>query len=480
MKNLIKSSALIACIILFSACDDNTDTIGSSLISDVDNLIAVADTFEVASKTIVADSVLSRNTTGYLGRIKDPETKNTISCDFMTQFHTLETFSLIDESKVVGRQDGKAIADSCEIRLYTTGKYGDSLTVMKLTAYEMNKPMREDTTYYSNYNPIEAKLIRENGIKENVSFALTDMSLSDSIRSLSSYSPNICIKLNDPYTDKEGNTYNNYGTYLMRKYYEDPSAFRNAYRFIQEVSPGFYFKITNGMGAMANIGKTNLFIYLRYQVNEDSIANVSTSFAGTEEVLQTTRYGNDKEKLTEIANDKTCTYLKTPAGLFTELTLPVEEMFSGHENDTIVSAKITLRRVNNTLNEDYSLNIPQRILMIPRDSIYGFFEHNRLVDNRVSYQTSYSTSAGYTFNNISNLVKAMYAKKERGEATENWNKVVLIPISVSTSKLSSSSSETITRITHDMSMTSTKLIGGEENPNEPITISVIYGKFDGR
>jgi hypothetical protein len=31
-----------------------------------------------------------------------------------------------------------------------------------------------------------------------------------------------------------------------------------------------------------------------------------------------------------------------------------------------------------------------------------------------------------------------------------------------------------------MTMTSTKLVGGEDNVNDPITISIIYGKFDGR
>lgn len=481
MKRFIYSSVIAACMLCFVACDDDTDTVGSSLIGDVDNLVATTESFLVDSKTIVADSVLSRATSGYLGRIKDPETNDIISCDFMTQFHTLENFSMVDESVIVSRSGGQVIADSCAIHLYTTDTYGDSLTQMKLTAYEMGKPMREDTTYYSNYDPSTAKLIREDGIKQNVSYSLTDLSVSDSIRSLKTHTPNIKIGLNSPYTDKDGNTYNNYGTYLMRKYYEDPSLFRDSYRFIHEVTPGFYFKVTSGMGAMAKIDKANIFIYFRYQVNEDSIANVNTYFAGTEEVMQTTHFGNDKQALQAIAEDPTCTYLKTPAGLFTELTLPVDDIINGHENDTIVSAKITLQRVNNS-NTDagYSLDIPSRLLMIPSDSLYSFFENNRLTDNRVSYQTTYSSSTGYTFNNIAGLINAMHATKKSGQATEKWNKVVIIPISVTTSTLSSSSTESITRITHDMSMTSTRLVGGEGNVNDPVTISVIYGKFNGR
>ena len=217
MKTFIYSSVVAALMLCFVACDEDTDTIGSSLISDVDNLVATSETYLVSSKTIVADSVLSRNTTGYLGRIKDPEANDILSCDFMTQFHTLESFSLVDQSTIVSRIGGQIIADSCEIRLYTTDTYGDSLTQMKLTAYEMAKPMREDTTYYSNYDPSTAKLIRENGIRQNVSYSLTDLSVSDSMRATKDYTPSIRITLNNPYTDKDGNTYNNYGTYLLRK-----------------------------------------------------------------------------------------------------------------------------------------------------------------------------------------------------------------------------------------------------------------------
>lgn len=481
MKTFIYSSVVAALMLCFVACDEDTDTIGSSLISDVDNLVATSETYLVSSKTIVADSVLSRNTTGYLGRIKDPEANDILSCDFMTQFHTLESFSMVDQSTIVSRINGEVAADSCEIRLYTTKTYGDSLTQMKLTAYEMAKPMREDTTYYSNYDPSTAKLIRNNGIQQNVSYSLTDLSVSDSMRSTKDYTPSIRIKLNNPYTDKDGKTYNNYGTYLLQKYYEDPTAFRNTYRFIHEVTPGFYFKVTNGLGAMAQIDKTNIFIYFRYQVNPDSIAKVNTNFAGTEEVLQTTHFGNDKKTLKNISEDPTCTYLKTPAGLFTELTLPVEEIVDGHENDTIVSAKITLKNINkNITSNDYSLGIPSRLLMIPRDSLYSFFEHNSLTDNKVSYQVKYAEKTGYTYPNIAGLINAMYKAKKSGNYSENWNKVVLIPISVTTNTLSSSSTETITRITHDMSMTSTKLVGGADNPNDPVKIDIIYGKFNGR
>ena len=48
----------------------------------------------------------------------------------------------------------------------------------------------------------------------------------------------------------------------------------------------------------------------------------------------------------------------------------------------------------------------------------------------------------------------------------NWTKVVLVPV------ISSASG-----IEHDMSLTSTRLVGGPDNPNDPVQISVVYAKF---
>ena len=51
----------------------------------------------------------------------------------------------------------------------------------------------------------------------------------------------------------------------------------------------------------------------------------------------------------------------------------------------------------------------------------------------------------------------------------DWNKVVLVPVSYD--------SNTSTSVDHDMSLTSVRLVGGTENPNDPIKVSVVYGKF---
>ena len=60
----------LAALTLFS-CDDTTDTIGGSLTDNVDKLEISTDTFQVETRSILADSVLSRSVTGYLGSLHD-------------------------------------------------------------------------------------------------------------------------------------------------------------------------------------------------------------------------------------------------------------------------------------------------------------------------------------------------------------------------------------------------------------------------
>lgn len=478
-------ASLFALAFTFAACDDTTDSIGNSLNTNIDGVTIETASFNVESQSVLADSVLSNSITGYLGKVKDPESGNYITGDFMTQFNCLEGFGFPEKDSIVTvtadstTHFGTIQADSCVLRLFYTDFYGDSTQTMKLTAYEMGKTMNEDRNYYSNFSPIENGYLRQDGkgIKQNKIYSLTDYTVAENIRDSSTYTASIPIRLNDPYTDKEGRTYNNYGTYLMQQYYEHPEYFKNSYEFREHLVPGFYFESKSGLGNMAYIFATELAVYYKLWY-ADSVNRVSTAFWGTEEVLQTTKISNDEAKLKQLAEDNSCTYLKTPAGIFTELTLPVDDIIKGHESDTISTAKIVLQRINNSKISDYQLDVPTTVLMIPKDSLYSFFENREIYNNVNSYVASWGYSSGssdnnYTFNNIAGMITAM---KNSDHSSPNWNKVMLIPVEVSTTTSSSSSSVVTTKVTHNMALTSTKLVRGTAT-DSPIQISVIYSKF---
>ena len=479
MKILRLLTVLVIAALTFAACDDTTEGIGGSITNKIDNINISNSAFNVTTKSIVADSVLSRNNTGLIGKMKDPETGNYVKGDYMTQLSVLPTFSVDTLDYIKQANKGSIEADSCYLLVSYNASYGDTIAPMKVTAYEMTKPMKEDKEYYSNYDAF-----KEGWVSENNQHWSSNYNLSNT-----SDVKNFKIYLNKKYTTKDGKTYKNYGSYIMQTYAEHPEYFKTNYKFLNNVCPGFYIKNVGGTGNMAKIWNTELIFYwTRHKtINKDSTA-VSIGynrFDGTEEVLQLNKIENDTENLKKLASkdQEKCTYLKSPAGIFTEVTLPIEDIMKGHEKDTLNTATISFPRLNNE-NEDnpYNFATPSTILMVQKDSLQSFFEKSKLADNRTSYTASYSSTGtyknAYTFQNIANLVSAMYKNKGKGE---NWNKVVLVPVNVITT--TQGYTTVISKINHDMSLASTRLKRGvittdsNGKKTSPIQIKVIYSKF---
>lgn len=478
MKILRLLTVLVIAALTFAACDDTTEGIGGSITNKIDNINISNSAFNVTTKSIVADSVLSRNNTGLIGKMKDPETGNYVKGDYMTQLGVLPTFDIDTLDYIKQANNGSIEADSCYLLVSYNASYGDTIAPMKVTAYEMTKPMAEDQEYYSNYDAFEKGWVSESNQHWSSNYNLSN----------TSDVKNFKIYLNKEYK-KDGKTYKNYGSYIMQTYAEHPEYFKTNFKFLHNVCPGFYIKNVGGTGNMAKIWNTELIFYwTRHKtINKDSTA-VSIGynrFDGTEEVLQLNKIENDTENLKKLASkdQEKCTYLKSPAGIFTEVTLPIEDIMKGHEKDTLNTATISFPRLNNE-NEDnpYNFATPSTILMVQKDSLQSFFEKSKLADSRTSYTASYSSTGtyknAYTFQNIANLVSAMYKNKGKGK---NWNKVVLVPVNVITT--TQGYTTVISKINHDMSLASTRLKRGiittDSNGKEtsPIQIKVIYSKF---
>lgn len=487
MKILRLLTVLVIAALTFAACDETTEGIGGSITNKIDNINISNSAFNVTTKSIVADSVLSRNNSGLIGKMKDPETGNYVKGDYMTQLGVLPTFSVDTLDYIKQANKGSIEADSCYLLVSYNASYGDTIAPMKVTAYEMTKPMAENQEYYSNYDAFEKGWVSESNQHWSSNYNLSN----------TSDVKNFKIYLNKKYK-KDGKTYKNYGSYIMQTYAEHPEYFKTNFKFLHNVCPGFYIKNVGGTGNMAKIWNTELIFYWtrKKTINKDSTA-VSIGynrFDGTEEVLQLNKIENDTENLKKLASkdQEKCTYLKSPAGIFTEVTLPIEDIMRGHEKDTLNTASISFPRLNNKDEDNpYNFATPSTILMVQKDSLQSFFEKSKLADNRTSYTASYSSTGtyknAYTFQNIANLVSAMYKNKGKGE---NWNKVVLVPVNVITT--TQGYTTVISKINHDMSLASTRLIVGTDDPDKdytkdaktgkkvasgPIRIKVIYSKF---
>jgi hypothetical protein len=442
----------ILTLLVLISCDDDTATLGVDMMPSPDLVTKNYKVYDVTTESYaVGDSVLARTTKSYLGRFTDPETNTTVMSDFMTQFHSDEGFTILPN----------VYGDSCtrfDVRLFIDDYVGDSLQRFKLSVYELNKTLDPNADYYTDIEPADYYDPTSKPIATKW-FTISDRTIEDADRWASTYTNNILIRLP-----------NSLGTQIIRDYREHPEHFENTSTWQKSGNPcsnGLYFKLEYGDGAMAYINLVQLNLFYRYHddyIDRDTIG--MASFAATDAVVQATHFKN--YNLDKLLADKSVTYLKTPAGIFTMATLPADQI---DVNDTINSAKLTLTRYNDVVDSPFKLNIPKTVLMVRLDDyLNGFFENYQINDGKESYLASFNNSTNtYQFSNIARLITRMAKEKKNGTATKNWNKVLIIPV-----EPTKDSSGNIVKLNHDFSMNCARLVGGNSNK---ILLEVIYSNF---
>ena len=450
---------------LLWSCDDTTSGIGDSTIAAGDSIPAGAAIYDVSTRSILADSVYAKTSTAYLGKYNDP-LFGEFTADFIAQFNCGDNFIFPETvQKVTG----------LTLRLFYSSHFGDSLNAMRLQVDSLNKVIPEgdlstfytsiDPTQYYNTNaqPLTRKAFSARGISaEDSTYTYTDSYGSTS--SYKSYWQNIKLPTS-------------LGKQMYDKYVENPDNYKNSENFINNVLKGFYVSCTNGDGTILYIDDMQLILSFDYMVESssgktDSLVNGATVFAATKEVIQANHFRNS-ERLEELTKDPNCTYLKTPAGIFTEATLPIDDIAEQHMRDTLNAVSLTFTRYNEKQVSKFPMGVPQYLLMVRKKDMYSFFEKNELHNNETSflgqYVSSGETANTYSFTNIAALVTYCINEKKRNENDEDWNKVVLIPVKVDTD-----TSGNIIAVKSNLDMESAILRGGEK---DKIKMQVLYTTF---
>ena len=469
MKRIFSCFLLaIATLLTFTQCDDNTGSIGGSLVPENDIITAETKTFYATSNTIMAnDSILANTSDVYLGMYTDEESGTVFSSSFVTQFGCTEDF----EFPMEGVVDDSA--SYTKLRLYFNEYYGDSLNAMRCEVYELDNTLQEGVPYYTNFDPEELYDVEKKPLAAKT-FNVIDYNVHDTILNSDNYARHIEIALP-----------NSIGNRFISKFYEKDAEgnivgkkyFANSEVFINDIFKGIYVKCVQGDGTILKIYRARIDVGFKRLIKSssgamDSIQALSAPFYSGKEVLQTNKFDNNDLK--PLLDEKEYTYIKTPAGLFTEVKLPICELV---ENcDTINSAKMVFTRYN---EEGGSMNSAHgTLLMVRKADMYKFFLKNKLSDGETSYLTSFVNSSNeYVFSNIANLFKHCYKEYTEGVQKDSdweaknpdWDKVVLIP--VTTTKDSNGS---VVKILHDISISSMRLRGGTEYE---IPIEVVTSKF---
>ena len=458
------------------SCDDSTTGIGESL-ANTDEINAYSMSFEATTNTIKYEDlnpngVYSRTNSAYLGKFTDKDF-GTFSADFITQINCPEEYEFPETMQEI---------DGTTLELYYSSFYGDSSSPMRARVDMLTQPIDDDGTdpslYYTSYDPTRfydatsAPLAEKDYSAYNIA--------SDSLYNETGYY-SVVIDLDQNKQDFGNLGEMTFSQWLYTKYKENHDNFKDAYSFIHNVLPGFYVHNTHGEGSVLYIQDIWLRMNVKYLRKSssgkvDSLVNAYVSFSATPEVYMSTRLVNSDE-LDNLVQEKKHSYLKTPAGLCTEVKLPVEEMFEKLSNDTLNSVSITFTKLKeiseNSGTSSYKMGTPKNLLLLRKSEVNEFFEENNNYDNKNSFIASYnSTTSTYSFTRLNRLISQMFNEmRTQPEPPEGWdehNKLVLIPVKAEYD----SQEEYIVGLSHDLEVNSAKLIGGKEG--EKLKIEVIY------
>ena len=270
--------------------------------------------------------------------------------------------------------------------------------------------------------------------------------------------------------------------YILESYYNPATRhyFADSRSFMENLCKGFYIRCTQGDGTMFYISRSIMSVNFKYIGFDDDDEPIMESrmveFQGNSEVLQL-----NSIKWTGLDGqlaDNSCTWIRGPFGLLTEITLPVDQM---RDNDYVLNAAQLRISTAVTPSSKYKPTIPSLLLLIRKDKLNEFFAKNNMTDKVESFVASYSSKYGtYTYENIAAMIEKMYSDRadwidQNGgdnaayeQARPDWNKVLLVPVSANADSRNTAISYNL-----DIMLRQVKLIGGDT----PIKIKTIRSKF---
>lgn len=442
----IKSLACSMIAVLFMiSCDSDTATLGDSVTPSYEIVQISSDTCYATSRSIaVTDPLLIKTTVCTLGRYTDPLTSASFTSGFMTQLNCVEDFDLPDSIYGIGnhrfpdwfiQKVGNADPYYANLRLYFNDYFGDSVNTIKIDIFPLDRMLDGNNRYYTDADPSEYYDETSQPLASALVSPLNFLE-SDSLRSTSRHYPSLTFRLPDSIAT---NIFNAYYSEEGRKW------FTSATDFMQNLCKGFYVRCSQGDGSVFYIDKSVLeinFKCIEYNNGEPSYKSYMAEFTGSEEVLQVSCI--DWEGLDGILGDDTHTWIKSPSGILTEITLPVDEMKKGGSS-VLNSAKLIMSTVN-TPAQSIKPSAPGTLLLIRKEKAAEFFMGNNTIDGKDSFIASYDGGHGtYTYGNIADMVEMICSDrtewlKNNGYndnlsgrnafalAHPDWDKVILVPV----------------------------------------------------
>ncbi|GHV57947.1 hypothetical protein FACS1894182_08220 [Bacteroidia bacterium] len=425
--------ALFSGLAYLVSCDDSIDKVGMGIQPEEDKIWTYGDSLLISGATVKDPVLYAKTMNGLLGNFYDPA-YGELKAGYICQFYPAQGFGSKERiDSIDAFTDGKI--DSIQLKILYVNYVGDSLSPMEVTVYPVRKGTPLTENYYTPLNPADYCDLN-NPLGKKV-YTARDMNISDSLNLVNLANGNYKV-VSVPLSLELGQS-------LYDEYKDSTSLTFKTPEALAKFFPGLYVRSTLGSGCLLEVEKTDIFIYTSWtrkvedttQVNNlrtDTLINVAVLDV-TKEVIQLNEYvGSHDEQLWEVPNAEKM-YVKTPAGIFAQISIPIKELKEKVGNRKFSSVRLSIE-AEPISDWQYNWVFPgttaankqsmsqSKMLLIQPDSIRPFFEKQKTADNKTSYYTTFDASTySYTFSNIANVIQ--YAIDH---TDENGNSQMIDPL----------------------------------------------------
>lgn len=380
MKSLRLLLLPLLALIIVSACDNNTSTIGNTLVTDKAEVI-VDSAFTVSITSVPAGTMRSRTISQLLGNIQ-ADGFGSLRSDFVTQFMPT---SMLDTVGITG-----ADVDSLRLILRFRGSQiiGDSLVPMGLQVYPLTKQLP-----YNIYSDFDPTGYYDPAVSYGTTMYTGNAMYNDSLATLATHVISVPMPTE-------------LGRHLFDKFRTNPELYLTPEGFAS-LYPGVYVKGTFGSGRVTNIYNTRLAIY--FHENTTYYVDSLDQYRDTTYYYSRVLAASSPEAVSNNCLDFTLSsqlaqraaageaLIVSPLGLNARLTFPVNEIVDSYRHNATkltVLNTLTLRIPTDSIPNAYNIQPPKQLLMVLEKDYDKFFEEFRIPDSKTSFLLTYSRGTG--------------------------------------------------------------------------------------
>lgn len=460
------------------ACKNDSSNAGSAVLDEDDAIIVLADTFAVRSAIEPYESIVSQTDSFLLGEMETDY--GLLRASILTQLACPEGYHYPEN----------AVIDSVCLFMSYASWVGDGYSPIAINAYLMDKATFSYSRAYETNITISDYCSRNQCVLTNKRIVVASEKMDSVATSSGTYVPMLQMRLNDDFSSYFG---------AIRSF-DSQEDFNRQFK-------GLFIETSFGSSTILNISDIALGVFYHFSYSKagrDTIVNDMKAFYANSEIrtINHIEYSDHNEWISRMRDDSLLyNYIVSPAGVYTRVVFPMQEMVDTIYNNLIVDSVliediqipiykrpyVNLARVRIEVDNVYSgsaadktrndwLQPADYMLLIKEQSIDRFFDNKELPSDTcalLSALTQGTDSLGNTIYYYSFDMSTLLTQQLRQDSLDAQLKMLLVPVSVTTTTSSSTGSSTVSAVKEQQTISATQI----RSANNGLNLKLVYSGF---